>query len=176
MDAPSHLRTALTLIVAVILVAVAAIWGWRAMTKPFPAVADVSVCEDVEVSAGDKIYPADVVLHVLNASSRSGLAERTVVEFTDEGFVEGGSGNAPSNTDVRHAQIWTEDPKNPAVRLVRSWLPKASVVKRKTDELGVVVVVGQDFGGAKGGKKSFVTKQDATICSPVDEPVDESDL
>lgn len=161
-----HVRTALVLTVLVLLVVLGATWGWRQMTKPFPAKAQASVCVDTPVKAGEKIFPAQVVVNVYNGSDREGLASRTISALTDAGFVPGKSGNAPAKLRVKTSQIWTTDPKNPAVQLVASWLHKPTVIHHRMKDLGVVVVVGQDFGQVAGGRKFVVAGADGSICSP----------
>lgn len=165
-SALTGLRTLIVLAVLSLLLVLGLVWGWRAMTKPFPAKADAAVCEDTRVSAGEKIFPAQVVVTVLNASNREGLAGRTTQALTDEGFVAGASGNAPKKAGTRRVQIWTSDPKSPAVRLVASWLHHPTIVKHHTKKPGVVVVVGANFPQVSGGRKAVKATTDATICSP----------
>lgn len=165
-DASPRLRAAVTLAVCAVLVLIAGLWGWNAATSPFPHKTAAAICEDTEVKAGAKVFPAEVVVNVLNASKRSGLAGRTLGELRDQGFVTGDSGDAPAKAKVPRAQIWTSTPNNPAVRLVNSWL-RAKVVKRSYADIpGVVIVVGAKFDGVRGGKKSVVSPTDATVCSP----------
>ena len=59
-----------------------------------------------------------MTVSVYNASDRVGLAERTMAEFEDQGFGAGKVGNAPKGTVVHYAQVWTDDPPDPAVQLV----------------------------------------------------------
>jgi LytR cell envelope-related transcriptional attenuator len=162
-------RTTLTLVFLAALLAAAAFWGWDAAMEPLPETAEAPVCEDTPVATGQKVYPDQVIVSVYNASARSGLATRTSDLFVDQGFVEGDGGNAPRGTTIQDAQIWTSDPQSPAVRLVRSYLgPAASVVDGEQLGLGVVVVVGEEFGELTKGKKSIKTLQDGFICSPPD--------
>jgi len=168
-DAYASLRTAVTLAACALLLVLAALWGWQALTEPFPQKTVAAICEDTEVASGDRVFPAQVVVNVLNASDRSGLAGRTLGELRDRGFVAGDSGDAPARSKVQVAQIWSSDPASPAVRLVRSWLPRAHVVDRSVGIPGVVVVVGGAFGEVGGGVKSVKATKDTTICSP---PID----
>lgn len=168
-DAASGLRSFAVLACVAIALVIAAVWGWHAMTRPFPGKADAAVCVDTKVAKGDRIFPAQVVVTVLNASDRAGLARRTISALTDEGFAAGGSGNAPNKAGVKKAQIWVSNPSNPAVRLVASWLHKPKIVKRTTTHPGVVVVVGGKFSQVSGGRKNVRVSSAATICSP---PVD----
>ena len=123
-------RTMLTLAVLALLVVVAGGWGWGMLTKPFPKKADAPVCSPVTVHRGDHVFPAEVTVSVLNASRREGLAGRTMTALKDGGFSAGRSANAAKGTKVGSVQIWSTDPKSPAVRLVQAWLPGAKVVRR----------------------------------------------
>jgi len=163
------LRTLIVIACLCLVLVIAAAYGWHAMTRPFPGKADAPVCVDTKVHAGEKLFPAQVVVTVLNASTREGLAGRTIAALTDNGFVAASSGNAPKKAEVKRVQIWTPDPSNPAVRLVATWLHDPTIVKRKTSHLGVVVVVGHGFPKVSGGKKQVKVGHDTTICSP---PVD----
>ncbi|MFT4083809.1 MAG: LytR C-terminal domain-containing protein [Nocardioides sp.] len=162
----ARLRTFVVLLVLALVLVIAAVWGWRAMTKPLPGKADASVCENTKVAAGSKVYPAQVVVTVLNASTRGGLAARTMASLTDEGFVAGVTGDAPKNAEVKRVQVWASDLHNPAVKLVASWLHDPTMVKRKTTQPGVVVVVGHGFPRVSGGKKAVKAAETTTICSP----------
>lgn len=162
----SSLRTLIVLVVFGVVLLIAAIWGWKQMTKPFPAKADAAACVSTRVSKGDKIYPAQVVVSVMNASSREGLARRTMQALTDEGFVSGSSGNASKKVAVKRAQVWAADPQSPSARLVASWLHNPKLVKKTSSLPGVVVVVGEKFPQVSGGKKVAVAKATTTICSP----------
>jgi hypothetical protein len=160
-------RSAVTIVVLGTILAIGAVWGWRAMTEPFPGKADASACVTQAVQRGEKVYPDQVVVSVLNAGNREGLAGRTMGLLVDEGFREGDSGNAPKRARVTRAQIWTADPSSPAVALVASRLgPGTKVVRRRTAGAGVVVVVGDGFKRLTKGRELVVAKRDAQICSP----------
>jgi len=159
-------RALLVLAVVALLVVAVAGWGFSMLTSPFPKKVDAPLCSPNEVHAGDHVFPSEVTVSVLNASRREGLAGRTMTTLKDDDFAAGHSGNAPKGTKVGTAQIWTEDPNSPATKLVSAWLPSAKVVRKKIDEPGVVVVVGDSFGQVGTGPKSITAASDATICSP----------
>lgn len=159
-------RTLLSLAVLALLVVVAGGWGWSMLTEPFPKKAEAPVCSPIDVRAGEHVFAAQVTVSVLNASRREGLAGRTIAALTGAGFAAGTSGNAPQGATVNAVQIWATDTDSPGVRLVAAWLPGAKVVHKATTEPGVVVVVGDKFGGTGNGPKSITAKTDATICSP----------
>lgn len=150
-----------------VLLVVVAIWGWNAATQPFPGRTEIPKCVPRSLDAGDKVYADQVTVSVFNASGRNGLAERTMQEFTDAGFGEGDTGNAPREAKVRVATIWTRTPGSPAVRLVASRLgPKVKVVRHDPRGVGVTVLVGDGFKDLVKGRRSVKAQQAAEICSP----------
>lgn len=164
-----RLKHALTLLALFGIVIVGALWGWNALTTPFPSSdepADDSPCLEATVAQGASVRPGAVWLSVLNASDRNGLAGITLDSLVEQGFAEGDSGNAPDGTDVRNAEVWTADVTNPAAVLVRSYLPRAEIVEHPEMGSRVTLVVGQRFTTIRQGKKSVVATADATICGP----------
>jgi hypothetical protein len=150
-----------------LLLVVAAVWGWSNATQPFPGRTDAPTCVDRTVSQGEKVFADQVTVSVYNASNRNGLAGRTMNLFTDTGFGEGDTGNAPRSADVAVAAIWTDTPKSPDVRLVASRLgPRVEVVRRDPLGAGVTVLVGDDFEELVKGRRSVLAAQDVEICSP----------
>jgi hypothetical protein len=161
-------KTAATLAALALLLAVAAVWGWKATTEPLPAKVDTAICVDTAVDAGADLYPQQVTVSVYNAGQRDGLAGRTMQLFVDAGFSEGNSGNA-SSAKVSRVEIWTTDPDSPAVALVASYLPDDTEVERREGiGAGVTVVVGDDFTRTtlKKGQESVAVESDTEVCSP----------
>jgi len=159
-------KTLITLVALVVLLGVAASWGWSALTAPLPDLSSGPACVETAVGAGQTVTPQEVTVSVLNAGRRAGLASRTMTALTGQGFNKGDSGNAPRNTPVGSAQIWTDDPGSPAVALVASRLGRVKVLQRDVTEVGVVVVVGDKFGGVRKGPASVRATKGTTICSP----------
>lgn len=150
-----------------VLLLVAALWGWQAATEPFPGKTEARRCVATPVAAGAKVFPAQVLVSVYNASDRNGLAGRTMDLFLDAGFVEGDTGNAPADSKVGTAAIWTKTPTSPDVLLVASRLgPDVEVVRREGRGIGVTVLVGDDFEALVKGNRRIVAEDDARICSP----------
>ncbi|UDY23699.1 LytR C-terminal domain-containing protein [Nocardioides sp. Kera G14] len=161
------LRTALTIGGLLVVLLLAAAWGWGQVMKPLPSVVtETAVCTETPVKAGDSVTPDEVTVSVLNAGRRAGLASRTMQQFTDQGFNKGQSANAPAKSGVSNVQIWTDDPASPAVKLVASRLPDAKVVEKSVSQVGVVVVVGDRFKEPETGESSVKASKDTTICSP----------
>ncbi len=161
------LKSALTLGVLAVLLVIGVSWGFAQVTEPFPGKVDPPICVDTSFPAGERIYPQDVTVSVLNASKREGLAGRTMAELVADGFDEGQTRNAPDKTPVTRVEIWTTDEDNPAVLLVRSRLGQAQVLE-KTDPgaAGIVVVVGDDYEETFEGRPSIVTDVDIVVCGP----------
>jgi hypothetical protein len=162
-----HVKTMLTLAVLAVLLLVGVTWGWSALRQPFPHKASTQVCYLTELQPGDRVSAPKVTVSVFNASERGGLAERTMAAFEDQGFGPGDVGNAPKDSVVHYAQIWSKDRTDPAVQLVASRLgPHASIVSKKHSGPGVVVMVGPQFGKLVAGKASIKVTEPTTICSP----------
>jgi hypothetical protein len=164
-----YLRTTVTISGLVVCLALAAAWGWNQVNKPLPGVAPddtAAICTETAIQAGQEITPAQITVSVLNASKRQGLAGRTVAEFMAQGFNGGESANAISTVQVTTPEIWTDDPDSAAVALVASWVDGVTVVQTSVSQVGVVVVVGDQFRSLRPGLASVIATTDTTICSP----------
>ena len=162
-----HVKTLLTMAVLAVLVVLGVTWGWASLTKPLPHKPAARICYPTKLQPGDRVSAPKVTVSVFNASTRVGLAERTMSAFEDQGFGAGSVGNAPKGTVVHYAQIWTNDRKNPAVQLVASRLgPHAGIVDKKHRGPGVVVMVGRQFRDLVQGRQSTKVTAPTTICSP----------
>lgn len=159
-------RSGLTLVVLAVLVVLAGLWGWSALTQPFPGKTTPPKCLSTTVQEGEKVFPGQVTVSVFNASDRNGLAGSTMAEFADAGFGEGSTGNAPSKARVVRAQIWTSTPKNPDVRLVARYLGPSRVIRRDAPGVGVTVLVGAHYEGLVKGPASVRAKKETEVCSP----------
>lgn len=165
--AQARIRSAVTLLGLLALLLAGVAWAWSALSEPFPEREKAATCHSTVVTRGEKVYPDQVTVSVLNAGSSQGLADRTLTELALSGLDRGQLGNAPDGTEVNIAQIWAEDANNPAVKLVLSFLGKnAKVVRRDAPLPGVNVVVGEGFPGVREGRKFARAREDATICSP----------
>jgi hypothetical protein len=163
----AHLKTLLTLAVLMVLLLVGITWGWSAVRSPFPQKAAPKICVRTALQPGDRVSAPQVTVSVYNASTRVGLAERTMSEFEDQGFGPGKVGNAAKGTSVLYAQVWTHDRANPAVQLVISRLgPRAHILEKPPVGPGITVVVGPQYDKLVAGKSSVKVKQPADICSP----------
>jgi hypothetical protein len=155
------------MVVLAVLALAGVVWGWSAMTTPFPHKATPKICYPTHLRPGARVSPPKVTVSVYNASERVGLAERTMSAFGNQGFGPGDVGNAPKGTTVRYAQVWTRDRHNPAVHLVASRLgPRAHIITHKPKGPGVTVLVGPKFTKLVQGKQSIKVTEATTICSP----------
>jgi len=159
-------RSALTLLILTAIMLIWVVWGLAATTKPFPGKVAAPTCVDVVVPAGSRISPSNVTVSVLNSGTREGLAGRTMRLFLEDGFAEGDSGNAPEGTTVPFAQIWTDEPRNPAVRLIASRIPGVKIVATPSSAAGITVVVGDQFTELVAGKRTMKAKTDSVVCGP----------
>jgi len=164
------LRSAITLLVLLVLLVAGAAWGFSAAFAPFPGKVDSPLCVARTVAKGTRVFPADVTVSVYNAGTREGLAGRVMQELTDAGFRQGVDANARPGTAVAWAEVWASDRTNPAVTLVASRLgPHTRIVRRSAVGPGVNVVVGDRFKKVVRGHRAVLAAKNATICSP---PVD----
>lgn len=165
----SGVRALTTLVVMIVLIVVFAVVGWHLTSRPFPAKAAPVVCTNRTVPAGTSLGPVDVTVSVMNASTRDGLAGRTLDALAAQHFASGSQGNAPKGVSVATVQVWAHSANDPAAKLVAGWLPGSQLVVRTKDALpGVTVVVGEGFTrvAAKGPTSVKVTTP-TTVCSPV---------
>jgi len=168
-----RLRSAITLGVLCLMLLLGLVWGVNALTKPLPGLTTTpeptGPCSEVEVAKGEKVYRDQVTVSVFNASTREGLAGDTLERLVARGFGAGDTGNAPTGTRVAIAQIWTDDPENPAVRLVASQFGgEVKVVRHSPLGAGVTVVVGNDLGDLRKGHPYAMAQSNTTVCSPND--------
>jgi hypothetical protein len=165
----AHIKALATLTVLGVLVLLGTTWGWSALTSPLPHTAKQEVCVDTTLQPGDRVSAPKVTVSVFNASTRVGLAERTVSDFEDQGFGPGKVGNAPKGTTVFFAQVWATSPKDPAVQLVLSRLgPHARFAAKPSLGPGITVVVGPRFTKLVVGKASVKVTRPTVVCMPPD--------
>lgn len=164
----ARLKSLLTLSLLGVLLVIGGAWGFSALTQPFPGdEGDPPVCVDVPFTRGERIFRGDVTVSVLNAGTRNGLAGLTMDLFVDAGFGEGQEGNAEGGPKVEAVEIWTDQPRHPAVKLVAQQLGDAvDVVRRTPTTAGVQVVVGDGFEDLVGGPRKIIARSDVDVCSP----------
>jgi hypothetical protein len=165
MDMTATARSAATLVVLGLIFVGGLTWAWSQVTEPFPEAAETPDCTDTMLSPGDEVVPSDVLVSVLNASDRDGLASETMGRLKKFGFGVGDLGNASAIKDG--AQIWTSDPDSPVTKMLRSYLGKdVKVVDQASTAPGVTVVVGDKFPGVSKGIRRQTVSTEVTVCSP----------
>ncbi len=178
MEFAPKLRTAATLGLLTILLLLGLVWGWTQLTQPLPGLAGPSSapadpCTVRTLTKGTRLTPEQVTVSVFNAGETDGLATRTIDQLAVRGFAPGATGNAPGTAAVDTVQIWSNEPRNPAVRLVASNLGGSVEVVPPTGAplgVGVVVVVGDDFRRVVRGDDSTRVRSDASVCVPNQSP------
>ncbi|HXH80088.1 LytR C-terminal domain-containing protein [Nocardioides sp.] len=162
----ASLRSALTLLVLSLLLVIAAVWGWQAATQPFPSSAPAPLCTETTVRTGDRVSSEQVAVSVYNGSDRNGLAGATLEQLEERGFVAADSDNAPAKV-AGVAEIWSDEPRNAAVRLVARQFKGAKIVSGEQLGRGIIVVVGESFTRLKKPVVESVTAvESSTFCSP----------
>lgn len=168
----ARLKTPLTLVVLVLLVAGALVVGVRLATQEIPALGgspDDSACETQTIPAGDRLRSTQVIVNVYNAGTVAGLAEETQAALVERGFLPGTAGNAPEDVRTREILILDPDPRSAAVQLVKRSLEPPVGVRQVDEDLaeGVDVVVGDDAGKVRTSGPAAITVDEATeVCVP----------
>lgn len=171
----SRATSAATLAVLSVLCLLALLFGIKAVTSDLPDDPIVespdATCVDQEVTAGTKVRPADVMVSVYNGGTRSGVASKTMSALQVRGFVAAKTDNQ-RDSEVKRVEVWG-DPLNPAVQLVAAQFGSETKVSSDhepaggtSSELGVVIVVGDDFTKLAKKVRSVTADEDTTICSP----------
>ncbi|MBD8608594.1 LytR C-terminal domain-containing protein [Aeromicrobium fastidiosum] len=161
----------LTLTVATAVFLLGGVVGFRLLTASTgDAVEAAPTCRNEVITAGDPIDSNVITVNVFNASSRSGLANRALIELQANGFRGGQIGNSDSAAAPRRVAILTDTPDDPRVALVAAQF-KDKVEYAAPDitvEDGIIVVVGDRYRGLKTGAATSTTSAtDMTVCVPV---------
>lgn len=137
---------------------------WSTAEAPDLTSGGSSACLFTQVRQGDTVTPADVLVSVYNAGSRSGTASKAMSQLEKRGFAPGSTGNT-TVAQVRRAEVWG-DPLNPAAQLVAEQFDATIVDGQPLLGEGVVVVVGNKHRKLDRKVEDVVADTDATICSP----------
>ncbi len=165
---PAAARSALTLAVLSLLLVAGVVWGWSAATQPLPeSTTSPGGCTPTTLEAGDKLYPDQVQVSVLNAGDRGSFASRVLAQLAARGYAEGPPATRPATPTCERVQVWAPDRSAPEVQLVLSTLgKKVPVVDREVTAPGVVVVVGDRFDKVRKGRKKVSVAKSVEICVP----------
>lgn len=167
-----HVTTAVTLLVLLAVLAVAAWFGYKSLLAPIGEGDKASSCDKTAIRRGQQVTTRQVQVSVFNAGDRSGLAGRTMTRLAHRGFKKGAVGNAPSGTKVKHVQVWTTQKKDVAARLVARQFGGGTRVRLVDTNLGpgVDVVIGNHPGqlvkASKATRRIVVQQRRASACLP----------
>lgn len=167
-------KSPLTLLVLVLLVAAAFVVGWRLATEPVPPTVEVQEgrkrsCKTETLRPGDSLRMSQVTVNVYNAGTIPGLAESTLTELVERGALPGRTGNAPADVNTQKTLLLDPKPDSAAVKLVKKQLKRPVVVRKVAKDLtpGVDVVVGDNTQGLRNGSpKQVEVKVTTTVCVP----------
>lgn len=161
---------ALTLLLSVAIFIVGSIIGVRLLTAGTEEAAAGETCTSSVVAAGSALDSNVVTVNVFNASNRSGLANRVLINLQANGFLGGQIGNSTSATKPARVAILTGDQEDPRVKLVAAQF-RDDVEYAPADipvEDGITVVVGDRYRGLKDEAITTIkTDRDISVCVPV---------
>lgn len=167
LDVRQNSRSAITLAALTVVFLAGVSWAWASVTEPFPERETAAPCTETLVARGDELAPPQVLVNVLNGGGGNGLAATTMSRLVGFGFAQGSTGNAPSDLGSVRAQVWTDDPGDPAAILLASYLGKGvELVDQPSGYAGMTVVVGKRFQGVKKGRAVVTAQKDSTVCVP----------
>lgn len=158
------LKTPVTLLMLLALVAFAGNWGLKAATAPIPP-RPPDPC--VALQVGPHLTPDKVTVHVLNGTETNGLAKRFGSILRADGFVRvTRMANAPTN-DVAKTQIVGFAVDSPEVVLVKkAFKDPIEVVADGRIDHSVDVVIGKEFSGWADKPDLKVPVPSGTVCLP----------
>ncbi|HLK94647.1 MAG TPA: LytR C-terminal domain-containing protein [Nocardioidaceae bacterium] len=168
------LRTPITLVVLLALVAAGGWYGWTKLQEPFdnPFADRSDDCVNRTIKAGSTLGRDQVVVDVYNAGSRPDLASSTMDKLTNRGFRRGTATNAPRRVKVGRITILDKDRSSADVRLVRAQFQGKVPVQRRPnlgdDPIdGIDVVVGNGYRGlARPTPRTVRVRENLRVCLP----------
>lgn len=148
--------TAVSLVVATVVLCVMAVWGYHAATAPVPGddttASSGPTCPEEDQKVRKYVRRGEVTVSVYNSGKRSGRAQDTMDLLEAAGFKPGEVGNAPDGVEVARAVVYTTEGDDPAAQLVAQALGRNTAVERTDEELGpgIDVVIGDKFNRLDG--------------------------
>jgi hypothetical protein len=160
----------LTMLVAGAVFVVGSLTGFTLLTAGTEDAVETDTCTSSVVAAGSELNSNVVTVNVFNASTRSGLANRVLINLQANGFLGGEIGNSTSAVKPRRVAILTDDPEDPRVKLVAAQF-RDEVEYAPADvqvEDGVIVVIGDDYRRLNDESiTTITTDRDIPVCVPV---------
>lgn len=157
------------LLIAGVVFVVCGVTGVRLLTSGTEPVEPDTACRQSIVASGTALDSNVVLVNVFNASARSGLANRVLIDLQKNGFRGGQIGNSTSAAKPGRVAILTNDRNDPQVKLLAAqFRDKVKYAKPDlTVEDGLIVVIGQNYSGLKKSPKtSLRTDRDVNVCTP----------
>lgn len=155
-------RTPLTLLVLLGVLAYGAWWGYTNVLKETPPPPPAK-CVPQRVSEGE-LKAAQVTVSVFNGGTKKGLAGDVGRSLKERGFKV----QRTTNTDekIEKTVIVGAGAKNPEVLLVKDFFKKSVIKVDKRPDHSVDVLVGNDYGGFNKKAKTTFKVKATSVCLP----------
>ncbi|HYP43838.1 MAG TPA: LytR C-terminal domain-containing protein [Propionibacteriaceae bacterium] len=155
-------RTPLTLLVLLGVLAYGAWWGYTNVLKETPPPPPAK-CVPQQVKAGE-LRADQVTVSVFNGGTKKGLAGDVGRSLRQRGFKV----QRTDNTDekIQRTVIVGAGAKNPEVLLVKGFFKKAVVKADKRPDHSVDVLVGNDYAGFNKKGKATIKVKAKAVCLP----------
>lgn len=135
---------------------------WSGRSEPEP-VRTVVLCPTPEITAAPV---AEVVLTVLNSTSRTGLAAETAAALTERGFTVGAIGNDPGDP-VSGTAVVRHGPQGlAAATTVAAHVPDAQLVDDGREGTAVELSLGEAFAGLRAPEEAAPLMEPQAAPSP----------
>jgi hypothetical protein len=143
-----HVRSAVTMVVLVLLVLGAAWFGWRAVTGSSDAGATTAGVDPVATECGAApvaVTPPELQVNVYNGTSRSGLARSTAGQVTAAGFVVLAVDNDPRGERVTDVAVVRGATGSANAYLLMAYVPGSRFVADERTDATLDLVTGDQF-------------------------------
>ncbi len=155
-------RTPLTLLVLLGVLAWGAWWGYRNVIRPVPAPAP-NPCVTQSLAKG-QLKSSQITISVYNGGDRVGLAGDVGRTLRGKGFKVPRTTN--TNEKIQKTVILGADAKNPEVLFVKTFFKDAVVRSDKRADRSVDVLVGSKWAGYNKNAKTTYQVNADTVCLP----------
>jgi hypothetical protein len=155
-------RTPLTLLVLLGVLAYGAWWGFTNVIRPVPAT-PATPCVPQRVNEG-QLRSSQVTVSVFNGGTKKGLAGDVGRSLRQRGFKVQRTTN--TGEKIGKTVIVGAGAKNPEVLLVKKFFKKATVKVDKRPDRSVDILVGNDYGGFNKKAKKTLKVNAKSVCLP----------
>ena len=164
---PPAWRTGVLLLVMVVLLAVVAVFGYKALVAPIKS--PQAPCDSQTLSG--PLKSSDVTVRVYNGGSKAGLAASIQKQLETAGFSVPYVGN--TQTVVVQTTIVGATTDAPEVQLVAAFFPDATIQADARTDHSVDVLVGDTFAGFNDQAPTQISVDSVVICvTPTPTPSD----